>query len=365
MIGIFRRWGAEPATEPLPEEVARAEALQPVWPFIDIVEQLEDGVLLIDADSKVTWINPAVRRLFVPRQDPIGRTVLEVVRDHRLEAMVEDARSTWEPRTKDIDMPVEGRTMRAVARRLPAGNVCLAVRDVTRLKHLETVRQEFVANLSHELRTPLAALDLAAQTLAADSSLGKESRLFAERVLAESRRLAAIVETLAQLAALDAENVMSQREVFSLSALVREKVERCQPRANERRLGLKAELPSHEVEAIGDRAKTEQALQAILDNAIKFTERGAVVISAATDGDEVEIAVRDTGPGIPARDLPRIFERFYKVDRARSDSGSGLGLSIARHLLNLQGGSLRAESTPGAGTTMRIRLPRASPPTPE
>ena len=331
-----------------------------MWPFVDIVEQLEDAVLLVDEDSEITWINPAVRRLFPQKQDPIGRGVLEVVRDHRLEALVRDARGTWDAQTRDLDVPVEGKRLRAVARRLPAGYVCLTIRDLTRLRHLETVRQEFVANLSHELRTPLAALDLAAQTLAADSSLSKESRVFAERVLAEGRRLAAVVETLAQLAALDAEQVPTQREPFSLNTLVRENVERCQPRASERQLELRAELPEPDVEAIGDRAKTEQALQAILDNAFKFTDSGEVVVSTGTEGDEVEIAVRDTGPGIPARDLPRIFERFYKVDRARSRAGSGLGLSIARHLVNLQGGSLHAESSPGAGTTMRIRLPRAT-----
>jgi two-component system phosphate regulon sensor histidine kinase PhoR len=361
VLGIFRRWAAEPAaTEPSPEEAARAEVLRPIWPFVDIVEQLEDAVLLVDEDSEITWVNPAVRRLFPQKKDPIGRSVLEVVRDHRLEALVQEARRTWDAQARDLDMPVEGRTLRAVARRLPAGMVCLTARDLTRLKHLETVRQSFVANLSHELRTPLAALDLAAQTLAADKSLGEESRVFAERVLAESRRLAAVIETLAQLAALDAENVTAQREFFSINALVRDNVERCQPRANERRLALRADLALEDVHAVGDRAKTEQALQAILDNAFKFTDSGEVVVSTGTEGDEVEIAVRDTGPGIPARDLPRIFERFYKVDRARSRAGSGLGLSIARHLVNLQGGSLHAESSPGAGTTMRIRLPRAT-----
>jgi two-component system phosphate regulon sensor histidine kinase PhoR len=234
------------------------------------------------------------------------------------------------------------------------------VRDITRLRHLETVRQQFVANLSHEIRTPLSGLDLAAQTLSAQLPASGDTRLFIDRITQEAERLADIVFNLNQLAALDAEGIAVERQHFSVDELVRALIDRYQVRAAASKLVLRAEIETPGRGVLGDRAKTDQALQNIVDNALKFTRAGEVVITASADHDRVEFTVRDTGPGIPSRDLPRVFERFYKVDRSRGGlPGSGLGLSIARHLVELQGGTIEAESTPGAGTVIRLRLPAA------
>jgi two-component system phosphate regulon sensor histidine kinase PhoR len=231
--------------------------------------------------------------------------------------------------------------------------------DMTRLRYLETVRQQFVANLSHEIRTPLAGLDLAAQTLSGQLPAEGDTRLFVDRVIQESHRLQAILLNLTQLAALDAEGIEVERAPFSAGELVTELVERYQARASAGGLALRAEPSEADLQVLGDRGKTDQALQNIVDNALKFTRSGEVVVTATSRDAQVEIAVRDTGSGIPPRDLPRIFERFYKVDRARGGQpGSGLGLSIARHLIELQGGTIVAESSPGAGTVVRVRLPR-------
>jgi signal transduction histidine kinase len=231
---------------------------------------------------------------------------------------------------------------------------------MTRLRHLETVRQQFVANLSHEIRTPLAGLDLAAQTLSAQLPADGDARLFAGRITQEAQRLTDILFNLNQLAALDAEKIAVERMPFSVDDLVRSLIDRYQARAAAGRLVLRAELAADSVTALGDRAKTDQALQNVVDNALKFTREGEVAVSARLDYDRVEIAVRDTGPGIPTSDRSRIFERFFKVDRARGGQpGSGLGLSIARHLVELQGGTITADSSPGSGTVVRVRLPRA------
>src|SRR5207248_7762887 len=142
-------------------------------------------------------------------------------------------------------------------------------------------------------------------------------------------------------------------------ALLEENVARFAARAAAAGLELRVELTDSSLRAFGDRPRTDQALQSLVDNALKFTSAGEVVLSAAASGAQVEIAVRDTGMGIPPSDLPRIFERFYKVDRARGSlPGTGLGLSIARHLVELQGGTLVAESSGGSGTIVRVRLPR-------
>ena len=185
-------------------------------------------------------------------------------------------------------------------------------------------------------------------------------RVFIDRVIQESERLQAILLNLRQLAELDAESIEVERECFSVAELVTELTNRYQPRAAAAGLRLRADGIADDVEVVGDRGKTDQALQNILDNSLKFTRTGEVVVSVLADDARVDIAVRDTGPGIPPRDLPRIFERFYKVDRSRGGQpGSGLGLSIARHLVELQGGTIVAESNPGAGTVVRVRLPRA------
>jgi two-component system phosphate regulon sensor histidine kinase PhoR len=325
-----------------------------------ILERLAEGVVLVDRDQTVRWLNPAARQMVAAIDQPAGRLLVEVIRDHRLDALAERARDTQLDQSLEIALPVSGRTLHVQAIPLPAGRVALLMQDVSRLRYLETVRQQFVANLSHEIRTPLAGLDLAAQTLSGQLPAEGDTRLFIDRIIQESQRLQAILLNLTQLAALDAEGIEVERAPFTATVLAAELVDRYQPRASSAGLALRAESAEAGIEALGDRGKTDQALQNIVDNALKFTRSGEVVVRVTAEDAWVEIAVKDSGPGIPSRDLPRIFERFYKVDRARGGQpGSGLGLSIARHLVELQGGTIAAESTPGTGTLVRVRLPRA------
>jgi two-component system phosphate regulon sensor histidine kinase PhoR len=324
----------------------------------DLLDRLEDAILVTDGDRRVRWVNAAARRLFELPSETSDRFLLEVVRDHRLAAIVRTAAETGREASVEVTAPVSGRVLRGLAFPLADSVVALVVTDLTRLRHLETVRQQFVANLSHELRTPVAGLGLAAQTLAGQLPPGSDERIFVDRIQQEADRIASILRNLTQLAALDAEAIPVAHDHFSVTQLLTETAARYAPRAAASGLTLRAEPPATDLEALGDRPKTDQALQNLLDNAIKFTRQGEVVLGAKDLGTMVEISVRDTGPGIPAQDLGRIFERFYKVDRARYTPGSGLGLSIVRHLLELQGGTVSAESRPGEGTVVRIRLPR-------
>jgi two-component system phosphate regulon sensor histidine kinase PhoR len=325
-----------------------------------ILDRLVEGVVVVDSNRTVRWLNAAARLMLPVVEQPIGRPLVEVIRDHRLDALAERALGTGIEQNIEVEMPVSSRSLSVRALPLSNKQVALLMLDTTRLRYLETVRQQFVANLSHEIRTPLAGLDLAAQTLSGQLPAEGDARIFIDRVTQESQRLQAILLNLAQLAALDAEGIQVERAPFDASELANELVERYQARAAAGGLRLRAEPAEDGTRVLGDRGKTDQALQNIVDNALKFTRSGEVVVSTSSDDGRVEIAVRDTGSGIPARDLPRIFERFYKVDRARGGQpGSGLGLSIARHLVELQGGTITAESTPGAGTVVRVRLPRA------
>src|SRR5438034_8461563 len=324
-----------------------------------VVDHVEEGVLLVQG-SAVRWLNPAARLMFPALEHPVGRPLVEVVRDHRIDTLAVRAREAGLEQAAEIELPVSGRRLQV--RALPLGNSSVAIlaQDMTRLRHLETVRQQFVANLSHELRTPLAGLDLAAQTLSGQLPAEGDARVFVDRVTQESQRLKAIVVNLVHLAALDAEGIDVERAPFSVAQLVAELVDRYQARAAAAGLQLRTEPGEDGIQALGDRGKTDQALQNVVDNALKFARSGDVVVTTRSDDARIEIAVRDQGPGIPQHDLPRIFERFYKVDRSRGgQTGSGLGLSIARHLVELQGGTIAAESTPGAGTVVRVRLPRA------
>jgi len=326
----------------------------------EIIDHVEEGVLLLEG-TVVRWLNPAASLMFPALENPVGRPLLEVVRDHRIDALAARARGSQLEHGAEVELPVSGRTLQIRAVPLRQDAIALLTQDVTRLRHLETVRQQFVANLSHEIRTPLAGLDLAAQTLSAQLPPEGDARLFIDRITQEAERLAGILLNLSQLAALDAEGITVERVPFSIDHLILALVDRYQPRAEGAGLTLRAEMGTAGIAALGDRAKIDQALQSIVDNAVKFTRSGEVVISTHAEPSRVEIAIRDTGPGIPARDLSRIFERFYKVDRSRGGlPGSGLGLSIARHLVELQGGTILAESTPGTGTVIRVRLPRAA-----
>lgn len=330
---------------------------------VEMLERIEDAVLLVGPERVVGWLNPAARRLFGAPGESVGRALVEVVRDHRIDALVAHVAQTGREEVLEILMPVTGRALTVRAAPLVSGpGLGIVVRDTTRLRHLETVRQQFVANLTHELRTPLAGLDLAAQTLAAELAPDGDSRVFMNRILEEAQRLAAIVVNLAQLSALDAEQMSADRESFSIAPLLDDLAERFQARAKAAGLVLRVEPSDEAIAALGDRAKTDQALQNIVDNALKFTPQGEVALSVSAGESLVQIAVRDTGVGIPPQDLPRIFERFYKVDRARGRqvAGTGLGLAIARHLIELQGGRLAAESRPGSGTTFRLFLPRSA-----
>jgi len=315
---------------------------------------------VVDGERMVRWINAAAVQMLSAIEHPIGRLLVEVLRDHRLDALAERARTLGQEQALEIELAVTSRILQVRAIPLEHARVALLMVDVSRLRYLETVRQQFVANLSHEIRTPLAGLDLAAQTLAGQLPAEGDPRVFIDRIIQESQRLQAILLNLTQLAALDAEGIEVDRVRFDVKLLIADLVERYRERASAAGLKLSAQLPVNELAVLGDRTKTDQALQNIVDNALKFTPAGEVVVSASSDHARIEIAVRDTGPGIPPRDLPRIFERFYKVDRARGGQpGSGLGLSIARHLVELQGGTIIADSTPGVGTVVRVRLPRA------
>jgi two-component system sensor histidine kinase SenX3 len=219
------------------------------------------------------------------------------------------------------------------------------------------MRRDFVSNISHELKTPIGALGLLSETLL-DEDDPEVSRRLVERVAGETERIANTVDDLLVLSRLEADEP-PVREPVDVHLLLAEALARMQPAADRAGIALEVHEPRGRLDVLGDRRQLVSALVNLLDNAVKYSDGGSVVVRARTDGPVVKIEVDDSGIGIPARDLDRVFERFYRVDQARSrqTGGTGLGLSIVRHVVDNHEGEVLVESRPGRGSTFTLRLP--------
>ncbi|MCX7804408.1 MAG: ATP-binding protein [Planctomycetota bacterium] len=333
-----------------------------------ILSSMAEGVLAIDSSEQVLWINDAARDLLGMREEIGKRTLCEVAREADAAKFAAKALAT--------DGPVEGdlifrggqeRVFRARATPLrdAAGRkigVVVVLNDITRLRRLETVRRDFVANVSHELKTPITAIKASIETLrdGAVSDPGRAAR-FLDIAARQADRLGAIVNDLLLLARLERETdvpVISPAD-HSVADVLRAAAQDCEAKAEEK--GIKVSIACDEnLTARFDRGLIEQAVANLLDNAIKYSDPGKEVrIEAERRGEEVAIRVRDEGKGIEARHLPRLFERFYRADEARSREmgGTGLGLSIVKHIALAHKGRVDVSSSPGKGSTFSIYLP--------
>jgi two-component system phosphate regulon sensor histidine kinase PhoR len=236
--------------------------------------------------------------------------------------------------------------------------------DITRLKELEKIRQDFVANVSHELRTPLTTIKGYAETLL-DGALKEDVALqFVSVIKRHTDRLTKIVEDLLTLSTIESKEFHLKKERLSISELIRDAVDFVKEAADKKKISISEKETTSSLMVEADRNYLEQVLVNLLDNAIKYgREGGEIEISTAEkDQKEIEISVRDNGMGIPREDLPRVFERFYRVDKGRSQAlgGTGLGLSIVKHIVQAHAGRVWAESQLGEGSTFYFTLPRQS-----
>jgi two-component system sensor histidine kinase SenX3 len=232
------------------------------------------------------------------------------------------------------------------------------IEDMTDRRHLEAVRRDFVTNISHELKTPVGALALLAETLANEEDTVVASRL-ARRLQSEAQRVARIVDDLLDLTRIESQEA-PVREPIPVHLVVAQAAERVRPAAERRRVTITFGEASRRLSVMGDRRQLVSALFNLLENAVKYSDEGSVIdVRSRTDGQSVELSVADRGIGIPTRDLERIFERFYRVERerGRDAGGTGLGLAIVRHVASNHGGEVRVDSEEGAGSTFTLRLP--------
>ena len=333
-----------------------------------VLNAMVEGLLVVDAQGTVLLANDRLRDFWGFRGELVDRTPMEVVRSTVFQDLLEAAARRDDPVQCELEAP-NGRLLRARAVRFPPGNVertgTVAVfYDITELRRLEQVRQDFVANASHELRTPLAAIIGFAETLLHGPELKEnEQRAYVEIIERHSKRLEAIVDDLLDLSQAESGLHEPASSLIELRDLMAALVQDARGRAEQRGIAidLSVEGPAR---AWAESRGIEQIMSNLLGNAIKYTEPGGRIhVGIASSADSFEVEVSDTGIGIPPADLDRIFERFYRVDKARSRAlgGTGLGLSIVRHQIEKFGGRVRVESELGRGSTFYFTLPTVPP----
>jgi two-component system, OmpR family, phosphate regulon sensor histidine kinase PhoR len=320
-----------------------------------VLSAMEEGIVLIGPDGRVGYANPASSRIL--RTTP---TDVRTLAPHELRALVEECADEGRPRERELETGLPVRTIRASAVPIEvSGDVLLVLRDVTAARRVEAMRRDFVADASHELKTPAAAIQAAAETVQRALEAGDQAGAarFALQARREAGRLSRIVSDLLDLSRLESERPGA--EPVRLDRVVEEEADRMRPDAAE--AGIKLEVEASPATVRGSAKDLALLVRNLLDNAVRYTpEAGTVSVDVTENGGRVTLAVTDTGIGIPSRDLPRIFERFYRVDRARSreTGGTGLGLSIARHVVEQHGGRIRARSELGRGSTFTVVLPK-------
>lgn len=316
---------------------------------------IDDGIVLVDDAGDIAFSNEAASVYLSARHSD---AIVESSIEELAAAALEGEQGT---RTLEMFGPPR-RTLILEASPLDDGHrsigALVVIEDVTERQRIDAVRRDFVANISHELKTPVGGIGVLAETLVGEDDPDLVQRL-ATRMHHEAMRASRTIDDLLELSRIEAGEA-SMRDPVPVHLVLAEAVERATTAAEQKGIVLDLREPSHRVEIVGDRRQLVSAVFNLLDNAIKYSSSGsAVTVSAETDGGSVRLSVADRGIGIPRRDLERIFERFYRVDRARSreTGGTGLGLAIVRHVASNHGGEVAVESREGEGTTFVLTIP--------
>jgi two-component system phosphate regulon sensor histidine kinase PhoR len=330
-----------------------------------IFSAMHDALLVVDSNRHVILANDTFRKLFALPEISEGTPLLEIVRDAMLDRVIDDALDHGVPVQTELALDGSLVEVDVVATRNNTGEITGALvlfHDITELKKIDQVRRDFVANVSHELRTPLSILRGYIETLldSPDTSREELSRIL--RVMERhSKRLDLLVDDLLTLAQLESANPNLQLVDIDLASFFREVIRDWEKKLATKQLNLIVDVPADLAVIRADRVRLQETLYNLLDNAVKYSrERGEIRLIARRRDEEIMLSVSDDGVGIAEEDLPRVFERFYRADKARTAEnirGTGLGLAIVKHIAQLHGGRVEAESETEKGTTIRVVLP--------
>jgi two-component system phosphate regulon sensor histidine kinase PhoR len=334
-----------------------------------ILDGMKEGVLVLDKEGRILLMNPALREMLLLAASDVGRLLIESVRHAELHELIEQARGEEGTVSDELEIPgIKPRRvlLHATALAGEQGGVLAVFVDVTDLRRLESLRRDFVANVSHELRTPVTAVRSAAETLR-DAALKDPDPRTAERfvdiIVRNSERLQSLIEDLLELSRLESNQFSLKKEKVDVAVMANLVLSLFRERAERKGIRLVAEIAPGLPIVETDQRAVEQVVSNLVDNAVKYCPAGSVVRLRGVASDGVTISVEDTGPGIAAKHLPRLFERFYRVDagRSRDVGGTGLGLSIVKHLVEAMGGEVTVKSSVGEGSTFEVRLPLTAP----
>lgn len=332
-----------------------------------VLDQMTDGVLIASEEGRIQFANPAAENLF--GKGLVDRSVPEALRNHQLIQAWQRSQELDEMQVETAEIPARRHFLQLIVipdQHAPGGSL-LVVQNLTRIRRLETIRRDFISNISHELRTPLASLKALTETLQ-DGALSdpEAAPRFIGRIATEVDALTQMAQELLDLSRIESGQVELQRKPVAPKRLLTSAAERMRMQAERAGLSLHVDCPPNLPKVHADGPRIEQVLVNLIHNAVKFTPPGgdvflsAEILSIGEAGEcAIRFAVRDSGIGIPADDVPRIFERFYRVDKSRSGGGTGLGLSISRHLVESHGGEIWAESREGEGSTFYFTLQTA------
>ena len=330
---------------------------------------LTDGLLVVDSTQRILICNPAFEKLYGQSRIATGTALLEIVRDSDVIEPIRAALDQARARVAEVTAPDRKKQLQLTAVPITqngeASGVVAVFHDISRLKQADEIRRDFVANVSHELRTPLSIFHGNLETLLEPGDLDEdETRHIYEVMKRHSDRLNLLVNDLLSLARLESKEANLQLAEIKLRDFLEGVTRDWTKRLAGKNLRLELEVPDNFPTLRVDERRLEEVVHNLLDNAVKYShQNGRILLQAGAPDQEVVLSVRDEGIGIAANDLPRIFERFYRADRARSREvgGTGLGLSIVKHIAQLHGGRVEAESVVGQGTTIRVILPNPLP----
>jgi two-component system, OmpR family, phosphate regulon sensor histidine kinase PhoR len=348
--------------EQLQKQIAKRESgMQTIF------SAMQDALLVVDSNRQVILTNQTFRKLFDAPEISVATPLLEIVRDPTLDRLLTDAFRGDGPVRCELTLDASQIELHAVATKNEAGEITGALvlfHDITELKKMDQVRRDFVANVSHELRTPLSILRGYIETLLDSPKTPHEELTRILRVMERhSKRLELLVEDLLTLARLESGKLDLQLGTVDLSNFFQEMIRDWEKKLTSKQLNMIIDVPPDLSPIRVDQTRLQEAVYNLLDNAVKYSrERGEIRLRARQRDGEIELTVSDDGIGIAKEDLPRIFERFYRADKARSPDkvrGTGLGLAIVKHIAQLHGGRVEAESELDKGTIIRVVLPGA------
>jgi len=366
LIGKIR--ASNKTEEPLKKQNALENIPQISSPesFETILKSITDSLIIIDPKGYILLANQSFKDILKIKESPEGKHFIEIIRNIDLIELLRSSMETKKEARREIIIKRAGQEISLIAKAMPIlgseGNIAFMIillQDVTELKRLENIRRDFVANVSHELKTPITAIKGYAETLLDGAIDDRENaKKFVDIIKNQAERLSALVDDLLTISKIEFGEIKIEKDKIELNQIVESVFQIFKEKAEKKNLSLKNEI-NHEIFIYADKHRLMQIMINLIDNAIKFTERGCIKVKFTKENAKSIISVEDTGIGIPKEHLHRIGERFYRVDRARSRQlgGTGLGLAIVKHLVLAHGWQLKIESEVGAGTKVNIIIP--------